>query len=144
MPCLCLPWGRTFNTSFHCLCDNINCKSALVQVMFRRWTCTKPLPWVTMTPQIQYCTFTEELIVSAVLLCFCLLWCIIIGLMLYIHLCSTMLLHWHCASLKFSRFQGKNPEENGCFLPTLQWRHNGCDCVSNCRCLDCSLNRLFR
>ena len=27
---------------------------------------------------------------------------------------------------------------------TLQWRHNGCDCVSNSQPHDCLLNRLFR
>ena len=29
-------------------------------------------------------------------------------------------------------------------LPTLQWRHNGRDCVSNYQPHDCLLNRLFR
>ena len=34
--------------------------------------------------------------------------------------------------------------EVGAFYPTLQWRHNGHDGVSNHRRLDCLLNRLFR
>ena len=37
--------------------------------------------------------------------------------------------------------------ENNGFSPartTLQWRHNGCNGVSNHQCLDCLLNRLFR
>ena len=36
------------------------------------------------------------------------------------------------------------PSQWGTSLQTLQWRNNGRDSISNCRRIDCLLNRLFR
>ena len=53
----------------------------------------------------------------------------------------------HCSQTSYSQktyFAPLGELWDVCYKYSLQWRHNECDGVSNCRCHDCLLNRLFR